>query len=78
MNRSHKCVVLAAVLLTAAVLYSQEIVEAIVAIVNDEIITLSEYKAEHEALYTFLRSQLKGEEFEINSTQRKGKSCWTG
>ncbi len=72
MNRSHKCVVLAAVLLTAAVLYSQEIVEAIVAIVNDEIITLSEYKAEHEALYTFLRSQLKGEEFDKQYTaQRK-------
>lgn len=64
MIQSHKWVVLVAGLLIAGMLHGQEIVEAIVAIVNDDIITLSEYKAEHEALYTFLRSQLKGEEFE--------------
>ncbi len=63
MNQSHKLVVLAAVLLTAMFLYGQETVEAIVAIVNDDVITLFEYKAEHESLYQFLRSQLQGEEF---------------
>jgi parvulin-like peptidyl-prolyl isomerase len=63
MNQSHKLVVLAAVLLTAIFLYGQETVEAIVAIVNDDVITLFEYKAEHESLYQFLRSQLQGEEF---------------
>ena len=63
MNQSNKLVVLAAVLLTAMFLYGQETVEAIVAIVNDDVITLFEYKAEHESLYQFLRSQLQGEEF---------------
>jgi peptidyl-prolyl cis-trans isomerase SurA len=63
MNQSHKLVVLAAVLLTAMFLYGQETVEAIVAIVNDDVITLFEYKSEHESLYQFLRSQLQGEEF---------------
>jgi len=63
MNQSRKLVVLAAVLLTAMFLYGQETVEAIVAIVNDDIITLFEYKAEHESLYQFLRSQFQGEEF---------------
>jgi peptidyl-prolyl cis-trans isomerase SurA len=64
MIQSHKWVVLVAGLLIAGMLYGQEIVEAIVAVVNNDIITLSEYKAEHEALYTFLRSQLEGEEFD--------------
>jgi len=63
MNQSNKLVVLAAVLLTAMFLHGQETVEAIVAIVNDDVITLFEYKAEHESLYQFLRSQLQGEEF---------------
>ncbi len=63
MNQSPKLVVLAAVLLTAMFLYSQETVEAIVAIVNDDIITLFDYKAEHESLYQFLQSQFQGEEF---------------
>lgn len=64
MIQSHKWVLLIAALLIAVVLYCQETVEAIVAIVNDDVITLSEYKAEHEALYNFLRSQLQGEEFD--------------
>jgi parvulin-like peptidyl-prolyl isomerase len=64
MNQSPKWFVLIAALFIAVALYSQETVEAIVAIVNDDIITLSEYKAEHEALYNFLRSQLQGEEFD--------------
>jgi parvulin-like peptidyl-prolyl isomerase len=60
------------VLIIAVVLYGQETVEAIVAIVNDDIITLSEYKAEHEVLYNFLRSQLQGEEFDKQyEAQRK-------
>lgn len=64
MIQSHKWIVWIAALFMAVVLYSQETVEAIVAIVNDDIITLSEYKAEHEALYNFLRSQLQGDEFD--------------
>lgn len=49
----------------AAVDYSQEVIEEIVAIVNDEIITLSEYRAEYESNYQMLRMQVQGEQFQI-------------
>jgi len=49
---------------TVAFLYDQEVVEEIVAIVNDDIITLSEYRAEFQANYQALRAQLQGEEFD--------------
>lgn len=42
----------------------QEIVEEIVAIVNDDIITFSDYKREHDSMYQLYRSQLSGEEFD--------------
>lgn len=41
-----------------------EVIEEIVAIVNGDIITLSEVKQYHENLYQMLRSQFQGEEFE--------------
>jgi parvulin-like peptidyl-prolyl isomerase len=41
---------------------SQEVIEEIVAIVNDDIITRSEYRAAYEANYQMLRAQFKGEE----------------
>lgn len=46
------------------ILAGQEVVESIVAIVNDDIITLSEYKNAHDQIYQMLRSQLQGEEFQ--------------
>jgi parvulin-like peptidyl-prolyl isomerase len=42
--------------------YSQEVIEEIVAIVNDEIITLSEIREEYEKNYQRLRAQYQGEE----------------
>lgn len=42
----------------------KEIVEAIVAIVNEDIITISDYKRQHDSLYQMLREQIQGEEFE--------------
>ncbi len=42
----------------------QEIVEEIVAIVNDDVITLSEYKREHDGMSQVLRAQVSGEEFD--------------
>jgi hypothetical protein len=42
----------------------QEIVEEIVAIVNDDVITLSEYKREHDGMSQALRAQVSGEEFD--------------
>jgi len=41
-----------------------DIVEEIVAIVNDDVITLSEYKQQHDATAQLLRSQFQGEEYE--------------
>jgi peptidyl-prolyl cis-trans isomerase SurA len=43
---------------------AQEVIEAIVAIVNDDYISLSEYKERHDLYYQILRSQLQGEEFD--------------
>lgn len=43
---------------------AQGTIEAIVAIVNDDVITLSDYKSEQELLYQSLQSQMQGEEFE--------------
>jgi len=42
----------------------QEIVEEIVAIVNDDVITLSEYTREHDGMSQLLRAQVSGEEFD--------------
>lgn len=51
------------VLFSISFLFGQDVVDAIVAIVNDDIITISDYMIEHDTIYDFLRSQLQGEEF---------------
>ncbi len=60
-----KCAVLFVSLVLTGVnfLPGQEVVDAIVAIVNDDIITISDYMIEHDTIYELLRSQLKGEDF---------------
>ena len=50
-----------------------QVVEEIVAIVNDDIITLTEVKAQHEVMIQTLRSQLQGEEFEKQYARLKGE-----
>jgi parvulin-like peptidyl-prolyl isomerase len=55
---------LAAALLVLAGLASGQVVEEIVAIVNDDVITRSEFKAYHDSVYQMLRSQFQGEEFD--------------
>jgi len=45
-------------------LFGQDAVEAIVAIINDDVITLSQYKEQHESLYQMLRSRYQGEDFQ--------------
>jgi parvulin-like peptidyl-prolyl isomerase len=52
-------------------LCGQEVVEEIVAIVNDDIITLSQYKTEHDAVYRALSEQYQGEAFEKAYAQMK-------
>jgi len=57
-------------LVLAAVLFGlvgpavSQVVEEIVAIVNDDIITLSEFKEYHDSVYQMMRGQLQGEEFD--------------
>jgi len=55
---------LAAVLLALAGMAAGQVVEEIVAIVNDDVITLSEFKAYHDSIYQMLRGQFQGEEFD--------------
>ena len=50
---------------------SQEVIEEIVAIVNDEIITLSDFRAAYETNYQSLRAQFQGEEFKKQLEQVK-------
>ncbi len=50
-----------------------EIVEEIVAIVNDDIITLSKYKEYHDSMLEMLKAQTKGEEFEKQYNRIKGE-----
>ncbi len=50
---------------SAVVIFSgQQVIEEIVAVINDDIITFSQYSAELEAITRVLRSQLQGEELE--------------
>lgn len=63
MNRIKKLFAFMLFLSGVAFTFSQEVVEAIVAIVNDGIITLSQFKQQNELLYQTLRSQFEGEEF---------------
>ncbi len=51
------------VLFSISFLFGQDVVDAIVAIVNDDIITISDYMIEHDSIYDLLRAQFQGEEF---------------
>jgi len=63
MNRTEKIIFIILFLFCLTFLLGQEIIEAIVAIVNDDVITLSEYKEQNDLLYMALQSQLEGEDF---------------
>jgi len=62
MKRSH--VYVCALLLLAASLAAQQVVEEIVAVVNNDVITLSQYKARYEQEVRILQAQFKGEEYD--------------
>ncbi|MBS3819219.1 peptidyl-prolyl cis-trans isomerase [bacterium] len=63
MNKPKICLLTIFILCTAVFLSGGEVIEAIVAVVNDDVITLSEYRKEFEKQYQNLRSQYEGEEF---------------
>ncbi len=61
MKRTNKIIGILLALVAATGLYGQDIVEAIVAVVNEDIITLSEYQQEYDSRMRMLRAQLQGE-----------------
>jgi parvulin-like peptidyl-prolyl isomerase len=63
MNKIRMTLILFLVLFSKSFLFGQDVVDAIVAIVNDDIITISDYMIEHDTIYDLLRSQFQGEEF---------------
>lgn len=71
MSRFKSLVVVFMILTGAVLLRSQEVVEAIVAIVNDDVITLSDFKQQHDAFYQALQMQFQGEEFDVRYAQLK-------
>jgi parvulin-like peptidyl-prolyl isomerase len=62
MKRANKIIGVFLILIAASGLCGQDLVEAIVAVVNDDIITLSEYKQEYDSRVRMLRAQLQGEQ----------------
>jgi parvulin-like peptidyl-prolyl isomerase len=50
-----------------------QVVEEIVAVVNDDIITLSQFKDYHDSVYSMLRQQFEGEAFDKQYEKTKGE-----
>ena len=71
MNRRLAAVAFLFVLCGFGARSSGQVVEEIVAIVNDDIITLSQYREQYDQTYQMLRTQLQGEEFEKAFSQAK-------
>lgn len=69
MSNMKKLIVCFYLLSTVTFLCGQEVVEAIVAVVNDEVITLYQYKRQSEILYQTLSRQLQGAE--LNEQYKK-------
>lgn len=63
MTRIFKCVTIGLILCLCLSVSGQDVVEAMVAVVNDDYISLSEYLERHDLFYQILSSQLQGEEF---------------
>jgi len=63
MSKTKIVLIFLLLMCAAVVIRAQEVVEAIVAVVNDEFISLSEYKVRHNTFYQALRAQFQGEEF---------------
>ena len=59
------------ILAVTSFFWAEEAIESIVAIVNDDIITLSQYKNQHEVLYQMMRAQFQGEEFQEHYRQTR-------
>jgi len=64
MRKCNRAIAAFLFFVAAGVFANQEIVDAIVAIVNDDIIALSDYKREYDSLYRMLRTRYQGEQFD--------------
>jgi len=64
-NKIKKLTVALLVLSPIVFLNAQNVVEAIVAVVNDDIITLSDYKKQYESFYQAMQAQFEGEELSL-------------
>jgi len=64
MRKCNRAIAAFLFFIAAGVFANQEIVDAIVAIVNDDIIALSDYKREYDSLYRMLRTRYQGEQFD--------------
>jgi len=73
MSKKKKFVVLALIVFSLEFLLAGEVVEEIVAIVNNDIITLSQYRQQYEALVQMLRAQYQGEEYEEKYKKMKSE-----
>lgn len=63
-HRSRGILLLGLLALAAAAAGAQQVIEEIVAVVNDDVITLSDYRREHEAVVQVLRNQVQGEAYD--------------
>lgn len=73
MRKSRTLIAPALLLAGALVLFGSEVIEEIVAIVNDDVITLSQYKEAYETAYQMIKSQLQGEEQERQLAMMKSQ-----
>jgi peptidyl-prolyl cis-trans isomerase SurA len=71
MNKTKKILIIVLIFSVSMAMSAQEVVEAIVAIVNDDYISLSDYKKKHDVYYQILSSQLQGEDFSRNYEELK-------
>jgi parvulin-like peptidyl-prolyl isomerase len=64
MKKCNRTIAVFVFVFSVGLLSGQEIVEAIVAIVNDDVITLSDYKNEYDNVYRMLSTRFQGEQFD--------------
>ena len=63
MSKTKIVLIILLLVCAAVIVRAQDVVEAIVAVVNDEFISLSDYLDRHDNFYRALRAQYQGEEF---------------
>jgi peptidyl-prolyl cis-trans isomerase SurA len=71
MKKRFASVAFVLILLGLGVASSGQVVEEIVAVVNDDIITLSQYRQYNDQTYQMLRAQFQGEEFDKHYADAK-------